>query len=272
MTTRLSLLLLALTFALLPLAAPAAAAGTDCDEDAAAPCEEPAPDDHRAAPPHDDEDDDHDGATALADGAFALQFGIGPDFDLQTFEGSVLSAKYHLSARSAFRLGLSGSVSVTDDEQVTIPDDDDFSSTRTISEDSLNLQLDLPYLRYFQGLDERIVPFLGIGPSVGFIQADRTAETFDVDGVSDRTRTTEREASRFSVGLLGVVGGEWFVRDNLSLTAEYRLRLAYADESVDVRDTIAEDGVTMGEQRVEQDSTNFSVRSGGVLLGVSLYF
>ena len=181
---------------------------------------------------------------ALVDGAWALQFGIGSNFRLRSLDGSTLSFKRHTSAAQAWQIGvtLDGLYSDRSDE----------GDNQSEVTDRQTVEFTARYLVYPM-LNERpletIQLFGGAGPTVSF---DRSR----ADLANDDTASTR---SILQAGLSGVLGGEWFVRERLSLSAAYISTLVYQrHRQRDDRRDIASDGVQLNAR--------------GVRLGMSVYF
>jgi hypothetical protein len=190
------------------------------------------------------------------DGKWALQFQITEDFTLSSFQGSIVSLKYHSSDQSAWRAGLSLDLSSTS-EQLTNSDGGIPVSTLDVDSSTQSARLDLQYLRHARG--KRPLRFVfGGGPFAGF--ANRTVER-SRDGVAG----PRQEYDEWSAGISALVGAEWFVGAGFSLHAEYGFEFSH-----ERRDGSAESSELDLRQDIDFESTGFSSR--GVLLGVSAYF
>jgi len=192
--------------------------------------------------------------SALQPGAWALQFQVTENFTLSDLQGSVVSVKYHSSAKSAWRAGVSMDFdSMNDTRRNTdagVPDPDLTTEfTRTAAE------LALQYVRYANP-DARVMFLFGGGPFFGF--EDRARDS-DSGGGS----MNHEEFDRWSVGISGIVGVEWLVASRIGIHAEYGLAYRYFDQ----RSKVANEA---REQVVEGDGHDFGGRP--VLLGVSAYF
>mgnify|MGYP006196553773 CR=1 FL=1 len=113
---------------------------------------------------------------------------------------------------------------------------------------AFNVGLDIQYVVYptlRRDPDGALQLFYGLGPEVG-----GGVNYIDVDGGPERTQ------GNVGVGVGGVLGAEWFVRERISLLAEYRTTLAYRYLIID--------GGGNGHE--------INLSSGGGYLGVSIYF
>lgn len=144
---------------------------------------------------------------SLKQGKFALQFQLQGSFTLKPFQGSSFSGKYHLSDFSALRLGFSIYNSVDVDK--TINDID------TNKSNSFEFLINAEYIYYLSIVDDMCL-FTGGGISYGR-DIYRYAKNWP-------------EQDSWEVGLSALIGVEWFVKKNISLSGEYSLILNYSDE------------------------------------------
>jgi len=148
-------------------------------------------------------------ANSLHDGAWALQF----SFD-NGFSGGRVAAKYHLSDKHALRAGLSF-FARTEDTEATEPDDDGFD----ISQDNARMDAEVLYARYPRPLAVANFYFGG-GPYVQY--SERNERRFDIN----EGEATERifESETVEVGLMAILGAEWFPSRAISVHVEYTAR------------------------------------------------
>ena len=176
----------------------------------------------------------------LQEGVWALQFGVGQNFTLNSFLGTAISAKRHTSAARAWQVGLSlrSSVVSRETEQVS-------SST----EDRQNVEVTARYLAYpllGEQDSESIQLYLGAGPSIDFRRVSEEA-------------VTDWE---WGIGVSGTIGAEWFVHPRISLDGAYQSTLRYGRERREPED----------EESPSQTTNRFDLQAGGARLGVSVYF
>jgi len=166
---------------------------------------------------------------SLKDGAWALQFQLGSAFSRRGYEGIVFSAKYHLTKRSAIRLGIDINGHIHFGGHTShhgIPPDD---TLYTSSRDNMNLEginLKSEYLKYTQ-IDPKLHFFLGTGPTFGF--SHRKSKRNDC-----RTYPPEPKRPRYiseeynwSLGISALLGAEWFPSKRISFIAEYGVSFDY---------------------------------------------
>jgi opacity protein-like surface antigen len=193
---------------------------------------------------------------SLYKGSKSLQFRIGNDFSLTNFDGLSFSGKKHYSDKSAIRLGLDVSASITHSESRN-----QVSNTSSNNYDRQELKLNALYIHYPK--PGGIFKFYwGIGPSFGFYRSYRNG--WSSSNGLERTKDTE---SRWSIGGLMALGAEWFANSNLSIHAEYNI-FAYYSQYNDTRRTISGDTSTYNKWKsysgyIEPENVNF---------GLSVYF
>ena len=177
---------------------------------------------------------------------WALQFQVANNFILTDFQGATISAKKQVSETEGVRIGADVGASF---ESATMLND---GAERDQDRNSQSVRATVQYLRYPVS-EGAVKMYWGLGPSVGLA---RTA----LEG-TNQPKQTQR---RFSVGLEGAVGVEWFVHSQISLTAEYGADLGY-DREVQTVET---------ESRTEQETTTdrFAIGARPVRFGVSVYF
>jgi opacity protein-like surface antigen len=177
---------------------------------------------------------------------WALQFQVTDNFVLDDFQGATLSAKKQVSETEGVRIGADVGASF---ESASMLNDGD---ERDQDRNSQSVRATVQYLRYPVS-EGAVKMYWGLGPSVGLARTR-------LDG-TNRPEQTQR---RFSVGLEGALGVEWFVHSQISLSAEYGAGLGY-DREVQTVET---------ESRTEQETTTdrFAIGARPVRFGVSVYF
>lgn len=198
-------------------------------------------------------DPEADPETALREGVYALQFQIAPHFRLSSFQGSVLSAKKHLTEDRALRFGLSLGANVTNTEYER--SDSDIDDEQSQSQQRLSLAVQ--YMVH-PTPDQPVQMYYGAGPELGFARYENTNEDEDFE--------LTRISTSWSIGLSGMVGAEWFVRSDISLMAEYGAALSYR-RATDRQETNLSD-----EDPREVTQSSFGFGGQGVHFGVSVYF
>jgi hypothetical protein len=197
-------------------------------------------------------------AAALRPGAWALQFSILDNFRLGSFDGSVISIKRHTSARSAWRLGLSTSVSDSDREFVddyAVPD-----TTLVRTEDTSSLSFGLGLARvWYPSSGQTVRPYYGAGPYVHFLSTENEVEELG--------EVRSMETDRSTLGAQFLLGAEWFPARSVGVHAEYGAHFAFTKET---REDVPPPSTTFPRERTETSGWDF--RGDGVRFGASWYF
>ncbi|MDM7915438.1 MAG: hypothetical protein ACE15D_10105 [Candidatus Eisenbacteria bacterium] len=206
--------------------------------------------------------------TALAAGAQAMQFQVAPDFQLQSFQGSLLSYKRHLSPSRAIRLGIG--LALSDRDRNSSEEISEADTLREVRKDDLEenlfgLHLIAQYLHYASPTP-RTALFLGAGPTFEYSRSHQKTAWTNIgypaseDGIS----------KSFEVGLTLLAGVEWFATRELSLHAEYGLTAGYqwgkSESTKEIQYAPPRTSVEHGESHA------WTLDDSGVLFGVSLYF
>jgi hypothetical protein len=193
-------------------------------------------------------------------GKWALQFQIGENFSLNAFQGGV-SVKRQLSDVGAIRLTTDLGADIEDEGQESYLEDA-LRWKETDRVDVYTLSLAVAYLRYITGASN-VRPYWGAGPILIGSITGREHSREEPAG-----STTSQLTFNIRIGGSGLVGAEWFVAKNISLIAEYGIRLIYhryvnkqvVDEG---EDSISEDITYLNGVELDRESLRF---------GVSVYF
>ena len=197
----------------------------------------------------------------LGKGSWSMQFGLLEDLVLTSFQGGIISAKYHTSDGKAWRFGFSMFGSLSDVEQTggsgsTPSNSDSNGQTLTVNAQYLN----------YPSRNKTVVFLYGFGP---LFRLSRSTSSFDGSSV-----TSKNVYTRFAAGVSGTWGVEWFFKPGISMLAEYGMSVTY-DRSKSTRRT--ETGNPFGSGNVqlsesESKSTSFRVDPSFVKFGLSFYF
>ncbi len=187
---------------------------------------------------------------------FALQFQIGSDFTLGSFNGNTISAKYHFSNSNAVRLGITLNLD-SHDETYSY-----FLKDSLVQKSYMNLSrniitINLQYLFYKQGTTD-IWYYFGGGPFIG-----TNFNKNDNHNVKGQKGYAKRDETSFGINLL--FGTEWFVSKNFSLSAEYGLSIRNYKET-------HEDKNSFYETLHKNDRKGTSLNYNSIRLGLSVYF
>lgn len=208
----------------------------------------------------------------------SLQFKITSFLRLDSFQGSMISAKYHFSNKFAFRFG------------VFI--NNDFSDSRTFdhkllsSDDILIIEesqefRDNPYYSYsirsqflyYTNPKKNIKCYLGIGPYFRFSKkekisnrgSEREYDSLYIDGYDRRVD------SESGIGFSTSLGVEYFIIKNISLLLEYsHLLYKYSEGTITERTNSYSSG-KYEESTSDTSETGWRLTSDYVKFGLSVY-
>ncbi len=188
--------------------------------------------------------------------SWALQFAVGSNFTLQSFDGLMFSAKYHFSTKTAFRFGvgiLGGSNNATQET---------FTGSVPLKNDNENIYLFGNYIIYPHP-DTKFILFFGAGPRLSFKHSLRQNYYSDMPEKVYSTETTS-----WAAGLQFNLGIEWFAVKNLSLFGEYQ---AYGTYGKTYNNNLLENSA--GDlQSFKHVSNDWFFNGTTARLGLSVYF
>jgi len=192
------------------------------------------------------------------DGKFALQFQINDNFSLSSFQGTVLSGKYHFSSRDAVRLGLSVEFDDSDSElssnQLDTVNVDTFKRDRN----SFGITINTQYIRYIRGT-ENISFYGGVGPFVSYNTSTSSGEVKLEENIDKYESTNDY----YTLGLDLLFGVEWWFHKYMSLSAEYGIKFMYRSH----------EGINkIGIVKMEITENYFRLTANSINFGISVYF
>lgn len=194
--------------------------------------------------------------TSLVDGKSALNFEVNDDFDLTSFEGATVSLKHHYADNRAYRISISGMLSSQNSENST-----PVQGKSEVDYDRYSASVFLQRL-YYRSPSSTTTVFYGFGPRGGYNwQKSTTSSPFN----STRTETV---SDGWDIGLVALLGFEWFVRKEISLIAQYASSLRYVSRATEGKSGPDTNLV------LTHSSTDHSVQfdADAVRFGVSLYW
>ena len=209
---------------------------------------------------------------SLKKGSWSLQFRISSNFTLSTFDGSNLSAKKHLTSNSAIRFGIGLSGYTTDREGTTdLENRSNIFSEEQSDYESLLINLSCYYL-YYPHPQRKINMYCGVGPLISFANFDDKINRQDLSQDTSSIETfTEENYQYYGVGVLGLIGVEWFLNQQISIHAEYGSSLLYGREEKE--ETRVSSVETYKEKYAKKSEENrITFRSNSVQFGDSVYF
>jgi hypothetical protein len=195
---------------------------------------------------------------------WALQFQVLENFKINTFEGSTISLKKVLSDCSSLRFGVSINTTLSDvdeENKTTI-------AKNSQKYDQVSLNVSSFYL-WNTPIKNDVSAYCGIGPTLSFGHYKTTLKN---EGSNDETYTTTENIiteNTFGIGVSGVIGVEWFVKDNLSILGEYETIAIY---NFTKTKTEANQNNSSSDNTIEKKGNVFKFSSVGAKLGISIYF
>ena len=210
-----------------------------------------------------------DAQHSLTDGAWALQFRIGEDFTLRSFEGMNLSVKKHLKSNHAVRFGIDfGGDNIKLMDEL---DNDSQSLSAQATEKAHFLRLSAHYLFYPRAA-KSIEVFFGAGPFFGVLMhnAESGSQDMNTDPLQE-DRALEMDRDSWTLGASFIIGVEWFVKKEISLTAEYGTSFSYTHSRIDR----VEEGMVdqdANSQTTSSEISHYKFEANQVKFGVSIYF
>ncbi len=199
----------------------------------------------------------------------SLQFSVSTYSGLRSFEGGLISAKYHFSNSWAFRFGLDASMNIShSNKKHEYLSNDSLQNTNENEKDLArnNFMFVSSFIHYFNPNDA-FKFYAGIGPVFGI--SPRTSNIENIDPpVSSSTQTLYH----YQLGIQTEYGLEWFFRKNMSLMAQYGFRALYGWSSVE---ETSEHTYSNGEKDVSTTTISgwdFILNTGITQFGISLYF
>ena len=206
---------------------------------------------------------------AIKHGTKALQFQLGNGFSLRTDQSLTLAYKYFLSSNSALRFGIGLSDNFEDRDTkfqtYSISDTTIYDNDRKEDYDTHSIGVTIQYLKV-----KPIAPSLNliyaIGPYLGFarVHSDYKENTYD------STWTTYNYTSNtLTPGISCTLGAEWFIRQRISLSADYGFALSYSHRTQkEIRDFS-----DVRPQLTNEYTVNaFGWNSMATNMGINVYF
>ena len=215
----------------------------------------------------------------LRRGAWALQFGVGSNFTLTSFQGSLIGCQYHYSPCSALRLSLSFNGQFGDNTSVgTTNQSGTLSSLNSNDNASHNSTVSLVIQNvWYVNPGDVVHAYFAAGPEMTY--AHMYSQSSGVQqavppSTNWSTNSAETTNATWGAGARGAVGAEWFAVRWLSLHAEYLFDVQYQWGSISTSTSYVSGGAGYGETTTgvqESSSRGWQMSSLGVLFGVSVY-
>jgi hypothetical protein len=189
--------------------------------------------------------------------SWSLQFAIGSDFRLQSFQGLMVSLKYHFTVRSAVRFGIGFS-----GEQNIGHITNEYVNNSLYNYNNARIYTVCSYLLYFKP-KSIINLYFGIGPRFSYSHSYSMQDYTDPN--SGRSKS---ESNAWRAGIQGTFGAEWFPANFISIFAEYLAYGVYGKTKYTNSGNYPD-----GTPFYESDNTeNWEFNGTTAMMGLSVYF
>jgi len=205
-----------------------------------------------------------DSTYGLRPGSWSIQFQFSRNLTLTSFDGTLISAKRHFSAKRALRLGLSYSGNISDQDQETAAtgDTEPMTTRSDLNSNQHAATIRLQYL-FYSAPSNKLTRFIGFGPVLNY---GRGSSSSKPGSPFDNNSSSESVQTGWNVGVNAVLGVEWFARENISVLAEYGVDLAY-----DRLKTTSEFTRATGVDTRVVRRRSFRITPNAVKFGLSVY-
>lgn len=201
--------------------------------------------------------------TGFHKGMYALQFGLSKDYQLESYDNSLVGIKRFSTDHSGWSLAFL--FDLNDDEVKSIRTTSDPDTTlvlrdRDYDDVDSDIKIELKYFHYLSANND-VKAYFGIGPLFSYYNRQSKGRESWGTVTQDKRRTTR-------YGLGAALGGEWFVRDNISFMVEYKMNASYyknenKSERVNPNGNI---------DTYIDDRSGYDFNSSRADFGVSIYF
>jgi hypothetical protein len=198
----------------------------------------------------------------------SLQFSLNQYSGLRSFEGGLLSAKYHFSNQLAMRLGIDSRLSNSEDNIKSEEVETDSLISKYNRTSTKNTVMILSTFLYYFNPSDEFKLFTGTGPILGI--STRTQN--EANSFTAFTNSKDNESLTYSAGLRFVFGLEWFFRKNMSLLAQYGFQALYSWSETETKSSFTSQTGSLMTRKTTKTTNGFNLSSGIPNLGLSLYF
>lgn len=198
---------------------------------------------------------------------WGLQYQIGSDFTLSSFSGTSLSLIKVHSETNSTRLGITvNGLALSNRGEVTGTNINERESDGF--ESRINVSLNALRIRHAE-LNEKIRPYIGAGLGIPLMYNHSKNTDIRWDSAGNEIQNSTYRSIDYSVGLsaVGVIGFEWFVRKNMSLSSEYHNSLGISFTS-----RIQKSNSENNFSRLQNRYWSASIPTGTVRTSLSVYF
>ena len=211
---------------------------------------------------------------SLEKGSWSLQFQITDNFQLSSFKGQTISAKYNFTESNAARVGITLNSNSTNNDDKQVDETYNTVSKGITDRDDLGITINADYLFYINP-EKSINFFFGGGLLFGFSKSN--SENSNDDFIRDtlysvRKTISDQTSNRYGLNLLA--GVEWFVNSFISIHAEYDTQFYYSKNNGESKSvsTYLNDSTRDLIRTAENSNERFSIDSYSVKFGLSVYF
>ncbi len=200
---------------------------------------------------------------SLQGGRWAVQFQVGSNFTLNTFEGATVYLKSQFSRRLALRMGIGVGGSINEQKLNYMEIGGSSETDIPTKNNSIRVTVTTKLLYYFNPRS-RLNVYLGLGPVATYDYA--YSERF----YPSTSVIVYGESEQWSGGLNGVLGCEFFALQFLSFLAEYSVTGTYGKGTNNSTERDYYTGET--RQYFNSKHTDLNLTGNTVRFGLSLYF
>jgi hypothetical protein len=198
---------------------------------------------------------------------WGLQYQIGSDFTLSSFSGTSISLVKVHSEKNSTRLGITvNGLALSNRGELTGANTNERESEGF--ESRVNVSLNALRLRHAE-LNDKIRPYIGAGLGIPLMYNHSKNNDIRWDSAGNETQNSTYRTMDYLVGLsaVGVIGFEWFVRKNMSLSSEYQnaFEIGYYSR-------IQKSDNQNNSSRSENSNWSASIPIGSVRTSLSVYF
>ncbi len=221
---------------------------------------------------------------SLLPDTWALEFGIGYNFSLTSFQGSALSIKRQLNSHEAIQLGIGGSLSdqsTSGSTQYNLGDTLTYGNSQTGASNGGSIQVNLQYV-YYPNPDADVNFYIGAGPTIGYSRSRyNTNYTPALPVPADSTvyidypSSPNQNSTSWNAGVSAMAGVECFVWKFVSIHAQYGLNLTYSESNYTsgyAYDILRNGKLVPSTSSSHGSSHTWQFYPASVMFGLSVYF
>jgi hypothetical protein len=198
---------------------------------------------------------------------WGLQYQIGSDFTLSSFSGTSLSLIKVHSEKNSTRLGITlYGLALSSRGELTGANSMERESDGFNSR--VNVSLNALRLRHAE-LNDKIRPYIGAGLGIPLMYNHSKSTGIRWDSAGNEIQNSTYRSIDYTVGLstVGIIGFEWFVRKNMSLSSEYQNSIEFGYQN-----RIQKSDNQSASSRSENSNWSASIPIGSVRTSLSVYF